>query len=112
MTRRVTRLDELAQSTPPPRDLWPAIAEAIEADKMSARAESAPRRSRWMPAVGMAAAVVAITGVATLGRLSSSLIFRASSKPSMPGMRMSISTRSYCLDSRKYSASGPLVASW
>ncbi|HEX6638940.1 MAG TPA: hypothetical protein VF033_14890 [Steroidobacteraceae bacterium] len=68
MTRRVTRLDELAQSTPPPRDLWPAIAEAIEADKMSARAESAPRRSRWMPAVGMAAAVALVAVGVIIGR--------------------------------------------
>ena len=65
--RRVKRIDELAQSLPPSRDLWPAIAQAIEAG----RAESAPARirSRWVPAAGMAAAVALVTFGVFLGRL-------------------------------------------
>jgi hypothetical protein len=58
--RRVTRIDELAQNVPPPRDLWPAISAAIEADRVATAPTSAPRRSRWMPAVGMAAAVALV----------------------------------------------------
>jgi hypothetical protein len=60
--RVVKRLDELAQNMPPPRDLWPAIAQAIEADKAGAIAPSpAPRRTWWMPALGMAAAVALVS---------------------------------------------------
>ena len=62
-TRKVKRLDELAQSVPPPRDLWPAIAQAIEADQAAAAPQASPRpapRARWMPAVGMAAAVALV----------------------------------------------------
>ena len=63
--RLVKRLDELAPSVPPPRDLWPAIAQAIEADQAAAapHGQSADqrRRARWMPAVGMAAAVALVT---------------------------------------------------
>ena len=57
--RKVKRLDELATSVPPPRDLWPAIAQAIEAESHSqAQAPSSKRRPAWwMPAMGMAAAV-------------------------------------------------------
>ena len=59
--RRVTRIDELARSVPPPRDLWPAISAAIEADRVAATTTtttaSARRQSRWLPAIGMAAAV-------------------------------------------------------
>ena len=61
--RRVKRFDELAQSVQPPRDLWPAIAEAIEADKAAAKAPAfASRRSFWRPtsAVAAAAALVAV----------------------------------------------------
>jgi hypothetical protein len=68
--RLVKRLDELAPSVPPPRDLWPAIAQAIEAHENEAgRSAAAPQtRSKdnrrpafWMPAVGMAAAVALVT---------------------------------------------------
>jgi hypothetical protein len=61
-TRKVNRLDELAQSLPPPRDLWPAIAQAIEADKLASLPQSAAsrRRSFWMPAAGVAAAVMLV----------------------------------------------------
>jgi hypothetical protein len=60
MTRRVNRIDELAQDVPPPRDLWPAIAQAIEADRIAALPVRTPRRSVWMPAAGMAAAVMLV----------------------------------------------------
>ena len=59
-TRKVKRLDELAQNLPPPRDLWPAIAQAIEADKIASLPQAKPRRSVWMPALGMAAAVALV----------------------------------------------------
>jgi hypothetical protein len=66
--RRVNRIDELAQSLPPSRDLWPAIAQAIESDRKAAIVESAPRRTRWMPAAGMAAAVALVTVGIFIGR--------------------------------------------
>ncbi len=66
--RRVNRIDELAQSLPPPRDLWPAIAAAIEADRAGAPAESTSRRTRWLPAFGMAAAVALVTFGVFIGR--------------------------------------------
>jgi len=66
--RRVNRIDELAQSLPPPRDLWPAIAAAIEADRAGAPAENLPRRTRWLPAMGMAAAVSLVTLGVFIGR--------------------------------------------
>ena len=58
--RRVTRIDELAKNVPPPRDLWPAISAAIEADRVASTPVSASRQSRWLPAVGMAAAVALV----------------------------------------------------
>jgi hypothetical protein len=66
--RRVNRIDELAQSLPPSRDLWPAIAAAIEADRAASPVENVPRRSRWLPAYGMAAAVALVTLGVFLGR--------------------------------------------
>ena len=63
-TRKVQRLDELAQSLPPPRDLWPAIARAIESPGLEreglATLPQRPRRSYWMPAAGVAAAVMLV----------------------------------------------------
>jgi hypothetical protein len=66
--RHVKRVDELARSLPPPRDLWPAISAAIEADRAAA-AGSAPRRTRWLPAAGMAAAVALVTVGVFIGRI-------------------------------------------
>jgi len=66
--RRVNRIDELAQSLPPARDLWPGIAAAIEADRIAA-ADTAPRRTRWLPAAGMAAAVALVTVGIFIGRI-------------------------------------------
>jgi hypothetical protein len=63
MNRRLTRIDELKRDIPPARDLWPAIAAAIEADKAEKAAGMAPsasRRPRWLPAAGMAAAVALV----------------------------------------------------
>ncbi len=65
--RRVNRIDELAKSLPPSRDLWPAISAAIEADRVAAM-DSVPRRSRWLPAFGMAAAVALVTVGIFIGR--------------------------------------------
>jgi N-acyl-D-aspartate/D-glutamate deacylase len=66
----VNRIDELAQNLPPARDLWPAIAQAIEADRAEAAApQPATRaRSRWLPAAGMAAAVALVTLGVVIGR--------------------------------------------
>lgn len=61
--RLVKRLDELAPSLPPPRDLWPAISQAIEAGQVASEpsAQTARRRGWWMPAMGMAAAVALVS---------------------------------------------------
>jgi hypothetical protein len=67
--RRVNRLDELAQDVSPVRDLWPAIAAAIEAERGSSSMQSAQRRSRWLPAIGMAAAVALVTLGVFIGRI-------------------------------------------
>jgi hypothetical protein len=67
--RRVNRIDELAQNLPPARDLWPAISAAIEAERANAPAQSAHRRSRWLPAAGMAAAVALVTLGVFIGRI-------------------------------------------
>ena len=66
--RCVTRIDELAKNVPPPRDLWPAISAAIEADRVATAPTSAPRRSRWMPAMGMAAAVALVALGVVIGQ--------------------------------------------
>lgn len=68
-TRRVTRLDELAQSVPPARDLWPGIAAAIDAEKLAnATAARAPRSFGWRPAGAMAAAIALVTVGVFIGR--------------------------------------------
>jgi hypothetical protein len=68
-TRRVTRLDELAQSAPPVRDLWPGIAAAIEAEQAANAATSAARRRfGWRPAGAMAAAIALVTVGVFIGR--------------------------------------------
>ena len=68
-TRLVKRLDELAQSVPPARDLWPAISAAIEADQ-AANATPAQRARRygWRPAAAMAAAVALVTVGVYIGK--------------------------------------------
>jgi hypothetical protein len=70
VNRRLNRIDELAQDIPPPRDLWPAIAAAIEADKAAAAPGSKPnlRRAAWMPAVGLAASVALVAVGVFIGR--------------------------------------------
>ena len=68
--RRVNRIDQLAQNVPPVRDLWPGIAQAIEAHRAesAAPAQSSRARTRWLPAVGMAAAVALVTLGVFIGR--------------------------------------------
>jgi hypothetical protein len=72
--RRITRIDELAQSIPPPRDLWPAISKEISAAIEAEKSASAPeakrtlRRAAWMPAVGLAASVALVTVGVFIGR--------------------------------------------
>ena len=65
--RRVKRIDELKREIPLARDLWPAIAAAIEADRAAA-AQPTVRRRAWMPAAGMAAAVALVTLGVFIGR--------------------------------------------
>jgi N-acyl-D-aspartate/D-glutamate deacylase len=61
MNLRVKRIDELAQDVPPPRDLWPAIAAAIEVEKASATgAQGARRHAGWWPVSAMAASVALV----------------------------------------------------
>jgi hypothetical protein len=68
-TRRVKRLDELAQSLPPARDLWPAIAAAIEAERSAGvTVTHTPRRYGWRPAGAMAAAVALVAVGVLIGR--------------------------------------------
>jgi hypothetical protein len=86
--RRINRIDELAQSLPPPRDLWPAISSAIAADieaaKSATTVDSASRRTRWLPAAGMAAAVALVTVGIFIGRSISPPAMTASTT-SAPG---------------------------
>jgi hypothetical protein len=70
-TRRVKRLDELAQSVPPPRDLWPAISAAIESDRTANPAAAGTRRYGWRPAAALAAAVALVTVGVYIGRAMS-----------------------------------------
>ena len=68
-TRQVKRLDELALSVPPARDLWPAISAAIEADKAAnAPAVQGARRYGWRPAAALAAAVALVTVGVYIGK--------------------------------------------
>lgn len=68
-TRRVNRIEDLAQSIPPTRDLWPAIAAAIEVDQAAGGAAVArANRSRWLPAIGMAAAVALVALGVVIGQ--------------------------------------------
>ncbi len=67
-TRRVKRIDELARDVPPARDLWPAIAAAIEADKSAAVAPAVERRRNWWPAPAVAAAVALVAVGVLIGR--------------------------------------------
>lgn len=67
-TRHVKRLDELAQSVPPARDLWPAIAQAIDAEKAANQAGVPRRRSFWMPVSGVAAALALVAIGVVIGR--------------------------------------------
>jgi len=71
--RRINRIDELKRDVPPARDLWPAIAAAIEADKAEKAAGTAPvsaiRRPRWLPAAGLAAAVALVAIGVFIGRV-------------------------------------------
>lgn len=63
MNRRIRRIDELAKDIPPPRDLWPGIAAAIEADKVATIVpvrKQGGRRAFWMPASGLAASVALV----------------------------------------------------
>ena len=84
--RRVNRIDELAQDLPPARDLWPAISAAIEAERASAPAQPAYRRSRWLPAAGMAAAVALVTLGVFIGRIFAPPQVTVASAPTSQGL--------------------------
>jgi hypothetical protein len=66
-TRHVKRIDELKRDVPPIRDLWPAIAAAIEADK-GAPAAPASRRREWWSAPAVAAGVALVAVGVLIGR--------------------------------------------
>jgi hypothetical protein len=71
--RYISRLDELNQSVPPPRDLWPAIAAALDAQGSGDVTAARRRYSRWQPVAGLAAAVALVAiGVLIGQRLQSS----------------------------------------
>ena len=73
MSRRIKRIDELARDIPPARDLWPAIAAAIEADRAAGAPVQKPttRRSFWMPAAGLAASVLLVAIGVFIGKITS-----------------------------------------
>ena len=68
--RRVKRIDELAQNLPPPRDLWPAISAAIEADKAASApaAQGSRRHVGWWPMAAIAASAALVTLGVLIGR--------------------------------------------
>jgi N-acyl-D-aspartate/D-glutamate deacylase len=70
-TRRVKRIDELKRDIPPTRDLWPAMAQAIQVD-LSMKAVPARRRVGWMPALGLAASVALVALGVVIGMQFSS----------------------------------------
>jgi hypothetical protein len=82
--RRIKRLDELTRDAPPARDLWPAIAAAIEAEKSGKVVTAGPRRQRWLPAAGMAAALALVAIGVLIGRSfgPAQVVQTASSQPS------------------------------
>ena len=58
--RRVKGLGELPRDIPPARDLWPAIAEAIQADLAMKAVPDTRRRVGWWPVAGLAASVALV----------------------------------------------------
>jgi len=58
--RRVKGLGELPRDIPPARDLWPAIAEAIQADLAMKAVPGTRRRVGWWPVAGLAASVALV----------------------------------------------------
>jgi N-acyl-D-aspartate/D-glutamate deacylase len=58
--RRVQGLGDLPRDIPPARDLWPAIAEAIQADLATKAVPDARRRVGWWPVAGLAASVALV----------------------------------------------------
>jgi len=67
-TRRVKGIGELPRDIPPSRDLWPAIAEAIQADLAMKAVPGARRRVGWWPAVGLAASVALVAVGVFIGK--------------------------------------------
>lgn len=67
-TRRVKGIGELPRDIPPARDLWPAIAEAIQADLAMKAVPDSRRRTGWWPAVGLAASVALVAVGVFIGK--------------------------------------------
>jgi hypothetical protein len=67
-TRRVKGIGELPRDIPPARDLWPAIAEAIQADLAMKAVPDTRRRVGWWPAVGLAASVALVAVGVFIGK--------------------------------------------
>ena len=53
MSKRVTRIDELARDIPPARDLWPGISAAIEAERIAGAPAQPQARQRYHKRKGM-----------------------------------------------------------
>jgi len=67
-SRKVNRIGDLAKDIAPPRDLWPAIARAIQEDLSMHAVPDPRRRSRWLPAAGLAASVALVAVGVLIGR--------------------------------------------
>jgi hypothetical protein len=67
-TRRVKGIGELPRDIPPARDLWPKIAEAIQADLSMKAVPDTRRRTGWWPAVGLAASVALVAVGVFIGK--------------------------------------------
>lgn len=66
--RRVKGLGELPRDIPPARDLWPAIAEAIQADLSMKAVPDTRRRVGWRPLAGLAASVALVAAGVFIGQ--------------------------------------------
>ena len=66
--RRVNRIDELPRDVPPARDLWPAIAQAIEQAAEVEKAAPISRGRNWWPAPAVAAAIALVALGVVIGR--------------------------------------------
>jgi len=86
MSKRVTRIDELARDIPPARDLWPGISAAIEAERAAAAPAQSRRRSFWMPAAGLAASVLLVAVGVFIGKATTQQRQQVTAGTDRPGV--------------------------